>query len=238
MRLPEGWEHVMAWIRHEHGEPLAWLLHGSRAPGWPEGPLESSDYDVVAVTREDPAGGRVRVKGRVRGVGRIDAVLVGRRGVRASQVLSPEWHVMTRYGTRLGDWSWYDPGVPLAWAAADDAADSIRLRYELAVELADDDPHMACRVSVLALRSVAILMAAVGKSTIPPTWSSIVVRHHLPDGLIRSIRTHDLSWECNREDAELLLAALCAEVGAVSEVIRQYPRNASDEWLLASVAHA
>ena len=96
-QVPDDWLQV---IRQAGlgGQFMALLLHGSRVPGWPEPPLPSSDYDILAIGEVGSREHR-----RVRSI-RADLVVVSKRGFRGGQLLSPETHVMLKFGTRVGDW--------------------------------------------------------------------------------------------------------------------------------------
>jgi hypothetical protein len=191
--------------------------------------LPDSDYDVLAVCD-------VRSRERRReplqvGGPPVDLILSNKEGVRIGQLLSPEMHVMLKYGVRVGEWSWLDNSIPLSWTGADDTVEEIAALVEAAELNMPENPASVCRLGVEAMRKTVSLGNAIGVWQEAPSWGTIVRRYGLNWELIVAIRVRGLS----KQDSAVLLrwaeSTLEAARRALDEArvaVAGYPRNASD----------
>lgn len=148
---------------------------------------------------------------------------------------------MLRYGTKLGDWSWLDPAVPLSWSGADDAAEEIHLLYTLAHDHIPEDPLHGCELAVKAVRKGLVLLSAIGQLAEAPTWKLAERRYGLSPSLITTIRDGNRRYEYTdkRKIAEWVQEAIQAGAKMLQDVttaLQNYPRNKSDKELLVSAS--
>jgi hypothetical protein len=233
--LPRDWERIIKSAgRNRH--VVAWLLYGSRAPNWPEPPVPESDYDILGV--QDSGSRERRRDVRKANVPVVDFLLVSKRGFRSGQLLSPETHVMLRFGTTVGDWSWCDMSVRLSWAGADDALEDAKALLEAATINAPDNATSACRLALDAVRKCLTLRAALDTASQAPTWAMAAQRYALDREFLAHVRRHTLNKCPNGELSRWADDALNAAQAAVAEAERAvaaYPRNASDQEIAYSV---
>lgn len=211
---------------------MALLLHGSRVPGWPEPPLPSSDYDILAIGEVGSREHR-----RVRS-SRADLVVISKRGFRGGQLLSPETHVLLKFGTRVGDWAWLDSTIDLSWAGADDALEDANALLDAARMNWPDNPTSVCRLAMEAIRRCLALRLAIGVVDEAPTWA-IATRLYAADAdMVSHVRMRTLegcqpanvhAWACNA------LAGAQQAIADVEPAVASYPRNASDDQLAVLV---
>ncbi|HUW63655.1 MAG TPA: nucleotidyltransferase domain-containing protein [Spirochaetia bacterium] len=227
--LPLPWQEIVRALRAKVS-PVAALLYGSRLPGWPEPPLEQSDYDLILVVPE----GRRReyrgyIPGRVDGP-KVDLTVLTCSGVRSSQILSPEYHVMERYGLKLGDWSWYEPGVPLSWLGADNTLEMLQTGEEAERAWTDNGPDYAARWAVKITRGALLLRHAIGDIDNLPGWGDVARRYGLPEELVKAART-DAGWpeeKTARLWGKKALKAARKALRETKKAVAAYPRNVSD----------
>jgi hypothetical protein len=233
--LSVDWQEIIDSLARDR-RIVAWLLHGSRAPSWPEPPVAQSDYDLVGIQE---AGLRERSRRRLGQNGPcLDLELVSMRGFRGGQLMAPETHVMLRYGTRLGDWSWCELSVRLSWVGADDALEDAKTLLDAASTNWPDNAGSACRLALEAVRKCLTLDLAIGALEQPPTWASAVARYGLDASLIHHARTHTLEGCRPGQIAAWASDALRAARAAVAnstEALTFYGRNSSDAEVTALV---
>lgn len=226
--LDREWQAIVCALE-KRARPFAFLLHGSRAPGWPEPPLPHSDYDIMAVA--EVSARERRRESLWPGSPIVDLLLVSRKGVWVGQLLSPETHVMLRYGVKLGDWSWCDLSTPLSWIGADDAVEEVAALVE-AVELnMPENSDTVCRLGVDAVRKALILGNAVGVWDEAPTWRAAARRYGLPWEMIMAVRQRTLAdndGESVRRWAEDTAEAARQALADAREIVAGYGCNSSD----------
>jgi len=235
---PGEWGEVLRDIPEAAGgAPL--LIYGSRAPRWPEAALASSDYDVLVV--REGASPQKRTAATASGA-HVDLAILSRRALTNSRLMSPQQHVMDRWGERIGNWTWYDATLPISWLGADNAMETLECESEVAIE-AEDDAVWLCASGVRTLRRGLTLLYAVGVlGEGAPTWAAIGDRYDLPMDLVRAVRIGAPLASDPRVDGwtTRVGTALRASLEDMRAAVAAYPKNRADvlaEQRLAS-AHA
>lgn len=234
--LPLPWQEILRALRTKVS-PIAALLHGSRLPGWPDPPLDQSDYDIILVV---PEGRRREYRGYLPGRAdgpKADLTVATCSGIRSSQILSPEYHVMARYGLHLGDWSWHEPNVPLSWLGVHNTLETLTTGEEAERAWTGNGPDYAARWAVKLTRGSLLLRHVIGDITAYPTWDDVARRYGLPEEMILAART-DTGWPEKKIARHWGREALKATRKALEETekaVAAYPRNASDVEMRAKM---
>ncbi len=230
------------WLRVLHAVPDAaagapLLLYGSRSPRWSEDATPSSDYDVIVVRDGDRAWKRTITPEA--GL-HIDLTVLSRRAMWNGRLMSPQQHVADRWGEHIGDWTWYDPEMPLSWLGADTARETLECEAEVALG-ARDDVVWLCGFGIRILRRGLTLLSATGAlGEAAPTWATVTNHYGLPADLVAAVRAAEALVDDARSRAwaGLVAAALKHAMDEIRASVMAYPKNRADAMVEERLAGA
>lgn len=204
--------------------------------------MGTSDFDLIVVMESLPGAGlEAEVGGRVLSEAGLvlDLQVTTRRGAAFSHVISPEWRVAWLTGWKLGDWSWLDTSLPLAWQGADDYLGMTRMLWGVA-DSWGGLPDARAGDYIAVMRRVMVLRAAVvgiAEEAQRVCWRSVAEALGIPEAAVRKLRAGgaaglgEASVQRTRERVQ-------AALDVVKQLVAAYPRNAGDEYLGTLLAAA